>query len=484
MTRLADLFPDLTGVPAVCVGGVSLDSRAVRPNDLFLALSGSSHDGHRFVADAAAAGAVAVAGERPIDGCALPQITVPDLARRVSALAGALYGHPSAGLQTVAVTGTNGKTSVAYFCAWLARLLGRSAGFLGTVGWGRLEPERSLASANLTTADAVTLQARLRRLADDGVDFVALELSSHALAQHRADALTVDVAVFTNLSHDHLDYHRTMAAYGAAKARLFEFAGLRHAVLNTDDAFGQQLKARLRGQLALSEVTLGRAATLRAVRAAPAGLSWELRIDHQWHPVQAPLFGTHNAENLSAAILALHALGYDAADLVSAASSVRPPPGRLQAVSGPAGTPAVFVDYAHTPHALETVLAALRPHVAGRLICVFGCGGDRDPAKRGPMGRAVLAGADAAWLTTDNPRGEAPEAILQDVLDGLTDTTALVVNVDRAAAITGAIDAAGAHDLVLIAGKGHETYQEVDGVRLPFDDAAVAATALHNRKAR
>jgi UDP-N-acetylmuramoyl-L-alanyl-D-glutamate--2,6-diaminopimelate ligase len=472
--RLAQLFSDLPDVPEACVTGAALDSRLVSQGDLFIALAGAANDGHRHIDAAIAAGATAVATERPITDCAIPQVVAANLRRRVSSIAGEVFDHPSASLPCIAVTGTNGKTSVAFFAASLANAIGVNAAFMGTTGWGLVD---ALATAELTTADPITLQQRFRTLLDAGAGLVALELSSHALAQHRADGLSIDVAVFTNLTQDHLDYHKTMAAYGMAKRRLFDFASLKHVIVNTDGRFGAQLRDDCAKKVALEVVAYS--PDNLDVHASAAGLNWTLKTPFGTAHLMAPVFGAHNAGNISAALLALAALGYDFSALTAAVPRLMAPTGRLQLVnSAEPAQPRVFVDYAHTPDALSTVLRAVRPHCSGRLLCVFGCGGDRDPGKRAAMGRAVVALADHAWLTSDNPRTEDPMAIINDVVAGLGSADSVEVTVDRRAAIAAAIAAATPEDLLVIAGKGHETYQEVGVARLPFDDVAIARELL------
>lgn len=477
--QLAELFEDLTGVPDVNISGVQLDSRAVEPGDLFLAMKGLQFDGHGFIDAAIACGAVAVAAEQPVANCAVPLVVAQDLQQRVSLIASRVHGEPSKKLDCVCVTGTNGKTSVAHYCAELARLLGSKAAFLGTTGWGiASEP---LNTAELTTVDAVTLQRRLRRLVDAGAQLAALEVSSHALDQHRVDGLHLNVAVFTNLTRDHLDYHGTMRSYAAAKARLFELPQLQHAIVNVDDDYGVRLAEQCATTMGLQTLTYGlravdcaKSARIESLQASATGLAWRLVSPWGSSRVTAQVFGLHNAANITAAVLALANLGFDFAQLIEAVGALDAPPGRLQRVTPEQAPMQVFVDYAHTPDALSTVLQALRPHAAGQLLCVFGCGGDRDPGKRGPMGQAVIDHADKAWLTTDNPRTEDPMRIIEEVRANSIDDGKLISEVDRHAAIGAAIKAAKPGDLVVIAGKGHEGYQEIDGVRHPFDDVVVA----------
>ena len=524
MIALARLAPEGCDVPDLQVQGVALDSRRVTDGCLFLALQGDTSDGHDFISAAVANGAAAVFAQRPVADCEVPLVVVNNLAARVSHIAGEFFGHPSHHIDCVAVTGTNGKTSVAHFTAELAVELGLRAGFMGTTGWGVLgdtavgsadgvvAAATALQPATLTTADAVSLQERLHQLRADGVELVALELSSHALQQHRGDALGVDVALFTNLSRDHLDYHDSMAEYGAAKARLFEFPSLRGVALNADDEFGASLAQTLvvrsdqniqsprqsRPVLRLvSDKPNPDASSLQAERSEQAydntsqllriscltssgfGLNWELSTPWGTVALSSQVIGHYNAINISLAVAALALLGHDLKLIAAAVPALQAPRGRLQRI---AESPGVFVDYAHTPDALETVLQAARAHCVGRLICVFGCGGDRDAGKRGPMGQAVVRWADLGWLTSDNPRFEDPAVIIADVEAGLPQgalSSGKIRSVlDRRAAIAAAIAAAGPDDVVLITGKGHEDYQDIEGVRHPFDDARIAQDML------
>lgn len=500
MIALAHLVPEATELRDLRVRGVALDSRRVTTGSLFIALQGESSDGHDFIDAAVAKGAAAVFAERPVANCPVPLVVVDNLAERVSQIAGEFFAHPSRQFDCVAVTGTNGKTSVAHFTAMLAALLGVRAGFLGTTGWGFVTAKGAqLQPATLTTADAVSLQERLHELHEGGVGLVALELSSHALQQHRGAGLGIDIALFTNLSRDHLDYHGTMAHYGQAKARLFEFASLRGMAINADDAFGAELVATLEKRapakpvlrLVADSAPAAEAGTeqrqwlqIKKLTSNAEGMSWLLSSPWGEIELHSQVIGRYNAINISLAVAALALLGHDRELLAAAVPQLTAPVGRLQRVSH---SPGVFVDYAHTPAALETVLQAARAHCAGQLICVFGCGGDRDPGKRGPMGQAVAKYADVGWLTSDNPRFEDPAAIIADVELGVAQNpqarSKLRTVLDRRVAITQAIATAQSDDLVIIAGKGHEDYQDIAGVRHPFDDAVVAREALLTRDA-
>lgn len=495
-TNLKALAPDVPGMPEVQIEAVAIDSRRVTRGALFIALAGAEADGHDYIDAAIENGAVAVFAQRAVVDCPVPVVVVRDLASRVSHIAGEFFGHPSRSLACVAVTGTNGKTSVAHFVAALADQLGIKSGFLGTTGWGLVGTASSLTPAALTTADAISLQERLAELEKQGCELVALELSSHALQQSRGDALEVDVALFTNLTRDHLDYHGSMAAYGAAKARLFDFPSLKAAVFNADDSFGAQLAARAAERVGTDRVALAlvsEAAEMKAPnnpvslniskqRNHSAGMSWQLESPWGTAHIETGVIGSYNAVNLSLAIAALGLLGHDLQKIAQAVPYISAPAGRLQPVSEESTADfSVFVDYAHTPDALVSVLIAVRAHCSGRLICVFGCGGDRDKGKRAPMGQAVEQFADLGVLTSDNPRFEDPLAIIADVEAGLSANHKVQVQPDRKAAIALAIDNARANDVVVIAGKGHEDYQDVNGQQLPFDDLAVAREQLDRK---
>jgi UDP-N-acetylmuramoyl-L-alanyl-D-glutamate--2,6-diaminopimelate ligase len=488
-------------------GAVTLtgDSRAVRAGAGFCAWPGRQHDARRYVPQALAAGAAACLVEAEgLQALALAED------ERIAALAGLkaaaglvadrFFGRPSQALQVVATTGTNGKTSTAWWTAQALGALGRRCGVIGTLGIG--EPpaaggEAALADTGLTTPDALALHAALRGFADRGFAACAIEASSIGLAEHRLEGLAIAVAVFTNLTRDHLDYHGDMAAYGAAKRRLFDWPGLRAAVVNVADDFGAALADGLRagGSIDLWTVSLDGPArlTLRGLRETGAGMDFEIvethagaRFAQAAAPVQARVLGRFNAGNLLLVAGALRALGVPLADAAAALAAATPVPGRLQPVAG--SDVEVVVDYAHTPDALQQVLTALRPRAAargGRLWCVFGCGGDRDPSKRPLMGAIAARHADRVVLTSDNPRSEAPGVILAQILAGVAGHDEVDVIVDRREAIAFAVASAKAGDLVLVAGKGHEPYQEIAGVKRPFSDVeeARAALALRERRA-
>ena len=486
--RLAKLLPDVAAVPpALDISGLVQDSRALAPGDAFVAIGDFGPHGLLFAAEAVSAGASAVLFEPPVPvGVPAPPdgaIAVPGLRARLGAMADVFHGRPSAAMTTVGVTGTNGKTSTVQLLAQAWTLRGRIAGTIGTLGaglYGAPVPN------GFTTPLVLQLHALLAQLRDQGAQAVALEVSSHGLDQGRADGVHFGVAVFTNLTRDHLDYHGDMAAYGAAKARLFAWPGLQAAVINIDDAHGRMLHASLaagiRGIATSTRGQQGADVSAHAVVLDGAGIGFELGIGGARHRVRSPLLGRFNVDNLLAVAGALHALGDDAATIATTLGRLQPIAGRMNRLGGAPGQPLVVIDYAHTPDALEQALSSLRAHAQGRLVCVFGCGGDRDRGKRPQMAAIAERHAQAVVVTDDNPRDEDGDGIVADILGGFADADLVAVCRDRAAAIARAIADAGPGDIVLVAGKGHETYQEVHGVRHPFDDTRIALQALEARR--
>ncbi len=469
-------------------GSLRSDSRAVRAGDGFIAWPGGAQHGRQFVRAALTAGAAACVVEA--DGVAAwglddPRVaTLAGLKAAAGAIADLYFGRPGSRLDIVATTGTNGKTSTAWWTAQALTRLGRRCGVMGTLGTG--EPAAGkLQPTGLTTPDAVAVHAALRDFVDQGFAACALEASSIGLAEHRLAGAAIDVALFTNFTRDHLDYHGSMEAYWAAKRTLFSWPGLRAAVINIDDEQGALLAAELQSTpLEFWTVALNGPACLRGcnLHYTDAGLAMDVVEGTQSVPLQSTLVGDYNASNLLVVIGALRALGWPLADAVAAAAASTPVPGRLQrlAVAGLE----VVVDYAHTPDALDKVLLALRPLATargGRLWCVFGCGGNRDASKRPMMGAVAARGADQVVLTSDNPRDEPPELILAQILAGVSGHDEVEVIADRRAAIDEALTRAADGDVVLLAGKGHEDYQEVAGLRRPFSDLAEAQGALARR---
>ncbi len=494
MTRamlLSELLPGVPAVPAdLLVTGLVQDSRAVRQGDAFVAIgpyigAPTGLHGLGFAAQARDAGASAILFEPPVpEGLDAPAdaIAVQGLRTRMGAMADRFHGAPSRGMTMVGVTGTSGKTSTVQLIAQALQLRGRRSGTIGTLGAGLYGDARA---TGFTTPLVLQTHALLADLRDAGVDAVAMEVSSHALDQGRVDHVHYDVAVFTNLTRDHLDYHGDMDAYGAAKAKLFARDGLRAAVVNLDDAFGATLPARLPSGLPVTGTSARghAAAVVRAEHVAldASGIAFDLVLDGARHSIRSPLLGRFNVDNLLAVAGVLRALGEDVPAIVAALPQLQPIPGRMNRLGGHDGLPLVVVDYSHKPDPLQQALESLRGHLRGELICVFGCGGERDRGKRPQMARIAEQHADRVIVTDDNPRGEDGDAIVADIVAGFTRPDAAIVERDRRRAIERAIGAAGADDIVLIAGKGHETYQEVAGVKHGFDDTTVARAALEAR---
>ena len=479
---LAELLPDVDVPRGLVVRGLVQDSRTVQPGDAFVAIAGFGAHGLGFVEQARAAGASAILFEPPAPAdlpAPADAIAVPGLRARMGGMADRFNASPSRDMKMVGVTGTNGKTSTVQLLAQAWHLRGVRSGSVGTLGAGLYG---QVVATGFTTPLVLQMHALLAELRDAGAKAVAMEVSSHALDQGRVDGVHFDVAVFTNLTRDHLDYHGDMATYGAAKARLFAREGLQAAVVNVDDAFGRELLSSLPSQVRAVSVSSRGAdnASLRAenLRMDVSGIDFDLVIDGQEHAVQSRLLGRFNVDNLLAVAGALHALGETPAGIASILSQLQPIHGRMNRLGGENGKPLVVIDYAHTPDALEQALSSLREHAPSRLVCVFGCGGERDTGKRPQMARIAERLADAVIVTDDNPRGEDGDAIVADILAGFERADSAIVLRDRARAIAHAIGGAGAHDIVLVAGKGHEPYQEIAGVKHAFDDTLVAQEQL------
>ncbi len=490
---LAQLLPGHplpAGAGDLVVADMSLDSRALEPGTLFFAVPGASHDGRRFMGEAETAGCVAIVAEaRGFDSVvsrlpSIPVIRVEQLNRELSAIAGRFYGEPSHRMAVTGVTGTNGKTTCSHLLAQLFDLAGIPAGVLGTLGYGALEKGRApLTDTGMTTPDAIRTQQILAGFCEGGVEHVAMEVSSHSLDQHRVAAVRFDTAVFTNLSHDHLDYHGDLDSYGAAKARLFDTPGLRRAVINVDDSYGRRLLAALPDTLDKLGYSLGGEGKDRArvfaeqVRFRHDGVS--ARVTTPWGEgdLESHLLGEYNLGNLLAVLTAACAQGLAFDTVLRLLPRLRPVPGRMEIVD-PRHPVQVVVDYAHTPDALEKTLAALRRHCQGTLWCVFGCGGDRDPGKRPIMGEIAAKLADAVYVTDDNPRGEDAGTIRAAIMKGCPGATEIG---DRAKAIETATAALDTGDVLVVAGKGHETGQIIGEKTVPFSDheAVLAAAKRH-----
>lgn len=480
------------GVPASA--RLVLDSRRCRAGDVFVASAGVVGDGRNFIADAIASGASAVVYESDLTQQqrsqlgSIPALAVPNLPSILGSLAHAWWGYASDALTVVAITGTNGKTTTANWLAAALNRLGYPCGVIGTLGV--LDPQGVVKSGQLTTPDVISVHECLADLRDGGATHVVLEASSIGLDQNRLSAVTIDVGVFTNLTQDHLDYHVSMAAYAQAKARLFKRDELTLAVINIDDPWASQMMAGASSKVLTYGLVNGQAdLSVSQIRVESTGMWFDMRIGEQSLSVQTPFMGQYNVSNMLAVAAVLTHLKVSAADILTSLQSLPVVDGRLEPVVPIAKSvaqpnlPRVLVDYAHTPDALQRVLQTLKPLAQarkGRLWCVVGCGGNRDASKRPLMAQVAQAMADQAVFTSDNPRDEPIEAILQDMLTGLVDSTAGLVRVqkDRAVAILTAIWSAQPNDVVVLAGKGHETWQEMAGVRRPFDDRQWARLAL------
>jgi UDP-N-acetylmuramoyl-L-alanyl-D-glutamate--2,6-diaminopimelate ligase len=517
-TREGGLAPaEWKAIGALGIRRLANDSRAVRPGDTFVAYPGQSRDGREYIPQALDHGAASVlwerAGLRWNPQWRAPNLGVRQLRRHAGEIANRVHGRPSARLYVIGVTGTNGKTTCSQWIAQALTRAGRRCAVIGTLGYGLRAPLKPLVN---TTPDALWLHAQLAEFSRRGAQAVAMEVSSIGLDQDRVAGVEFDVALFTNLSRDHLEYHRTLRRYGAAKARLFAWETLRHAVVNLDDDFGAALARRIR-RPGLKVIGYGFGTTRGAPVArvtgsnlvtSARGVSFDAKTPWGTARVTSPVLGRHNAYNLLGTLAVLLASGVTLQQAVAALSTLKPVPGRLQRLGG-GPRPLVVVDYAHTPDALEQALLTLRDLLSssgsgvpgsgsdarkqrGRnskldtrnpeLICVFGCGGDRDRGKRPQMGRVAAALADRVVVTSDNPRGEDPRRIIDDIVGGVRGAGGgMVIEPDRRAAILHAVREARRGDIVLLAGKGHETYQEIRGARRPFSDAAVAQEAVARR---
>ena len=470
-------------------GTLHCDSRKVAKGDGFIAWPGAATDGRRHVPAAIAQGAAACLVERDgVEGFGFESDAIASYAqlkRATGPIAAEYFGHPADHLDVLAVTGTNGKTSTAW---WLAQALsnaGIACGVVGTLGTGR-PPQVEF--VGLTTPDPVLLQRRFRKFVDDGARACAIEASSVGIVERRLDGTRIRVAMFTNFTQDHLDYHGTMDAYWDAKFELFRWPGLQAAVVNIDDEKGRTLATELEGT-ALDLWTISCAAPARLaarnIGYGDEGLRFDVCEGSDAIALATGVIGQYNVSNLLGVIAAMRAMGVSLQDAVEACGALLPVPGRMERIVE-RGKPLVAVDYAHTPDALAKALHALRPLAqrrGGELWCIFGCGGDRDPTKRPLMAAVVEKNADHVVVTSDNPRSEKPENIISQVLLGLSHAKCVEVQADRAMAIAETIREAGADDVILIAGKGHEDYQEVADVKHPFSDRAHAEAALRRRGA-
>jgi UDP-N-acetylmuramoyl-L-alanyl-D-glutamate--2,6-diaminopimelate ligase len=491
---LAELTAGIVNVPAgIVVSDVTLDSRAAAPGALFLACRGRTHHGLQFAQQAIARGARAVLYEGAEGGT--DQVSqfgsdifvaaVPQLSRHVGTIADRFFGAPSQALTVAGITGTNGKTTCAWLLAQALQFCRRPAAYMGTLGFG-VPP--SLTMTEHTTSDVVSVHRQLAALKKLGAECVSMEVSSHALDQERVAGVRFNTAAFTNLTRDHLDYHGTMDAYGAAKARLFDLPALANRVINVDDAFGAQLAAQLSPARlvittradAAAVSSLRDAELVRASHVTPDVSGLTIGIESSWglSELTVPLIGEFNVENVLTVLAVLLAWNIPLAHAARALAQCKAPSGRMEMFRGRGVAPLAIVDYAHTPDALAKALRAARMHCRGKLRVVFGCGGDRDAGKRPQMGRLAAELADDVVVTDDNPRTEDAARIVADILAGIERGPTPVVEHDRALAIRTALQRSGCNDVVVIAGKGHEDYQIYGTVRRPFSDQAVVSAAL------
>jgi UDP-N-acetylmuramoyl-L-alanyl-D-glutamate--2,6-diaminopimelate ligase len=485
---------NLTAIDQLGIRRLASDSRCLTRGDAFVAYPGETQDGRRYIAQAIARGAACVLWEkrgfRWKAEWRVPNVGVAQLRARAGIIANRVYGEPSARLRMIGVTGTNGKTTCSHWIAQAMNHCGQCTAVIGTLGYGLRKAVHPLVN---TTPDAVWLHAQLANFLRRGARAVSMEVSSIGLDQDRVAGVQFDAALFTNLTRDHLDYHRTMRHYRRSKQRLFECESLRHAIVNLDDDFGAELAQRVRRRglrvlgygfesRVLDARRLPRVIGTKLVAGA-GGMRFDVKTPWGSATIESPLIGRHNASNLLGSLATLLASEIKFEDAVAALGKLKSVPGRMQKLGG-GRLPLVVVDYAHTPDALEHVLRSLRELMidgGSRLICVFGCGGNRDRGKRPLMGKVATQFADCVVITNDNPRSEDPLAIIADIRKGARGD--YVVEPDRRRAIARALREARRGDFVLVAGKGHENYQEVAGVRRPFSDVAVARAQLQGRRA-
>lgn len=484
---LGQLLSDLSLADAekLSVGPLVLDSRRVTPGDTFVALAGAHQDGSQFIDQALQQGAGLILTEGQVADCtplakSVYQVTVPELRQRLSAIAGAWFGAPSQSMSMVAITGTNGKTTCSH---WLAQVLNAPqtpAASIGTLGYGLAG--QPLTMTGLTTPDAIATQQILAELKADGAGSVVMEVSSHSLDQGRVAGVEFDVAVFTNIGRDHLDYHGSMDNYVASKTRLMKFSSLRAAVINLDDLYADFFLQALLPEVKRLTYSLREAADFgfKNIEYRLEGVAATLITPEGNFDVELPVWGEFNLQNILAVLATGYSLCQPLSNLVAALPRLQPVAGRLELVDRGADL-TVLVDFAHTPDALCSVLSAIRQHSTQRLWCVFGCGGDRDSGKRPLMAEIAEHIADEIVVTSDNPRSESPQEIINDVMGGFARPEKVHSIPDREAAIRYAINNASAGDCILIAGKGHENYQLIGSERLPFSDVAVARLALKDR---
>ena len=485
---LAALLKNICIVPSVLdcrVYGVALDSRKVKKGDLFIALKGFSSTARAYVPQAIANGAVAVLIEGDKSGLKICEdgdsleLFIPDLKRYVGKIADRFFGSPSKHMKVVGVTGTNGKTSVSQYLADVLSGLGNKAGVIGTLGYGM---PGELEVATHTTPDVVKVQQVLANLRGQGATTAAMEVSSHGLDQGRVDEVNFTGAVFTNLSRDHLDYHKSMDAYGEAKKALFLKPGLSFVVVNFDDEYGRSLVNSLPDSTRVISYGISQPADISVDRVQYSKKGIHAELSGSWGSAQlrCELLGAFNLSNVLAVVGVALAMGYKIEEICRSVAELKPVTGRMQTYNAE-GQPAVIIDYAHTPDALVNALQAVKQHSNGKVWCVFGCGGDRDKGKRPMMAEAAEKYADRVVVTDDNPRNEDATDIVADIVEGFSNDSCMQVVHDRQTAIEQTIERANEHDMILIAGKGHEDYQDVAGRKLPYSDIAVVEGYLKSR---
>lgn len=487
--KISQLLKDIIPVASdndPAVTGLCSDSRQLQPGNCFFALKGYHQDGRNYIQNAIQEGACAVIvdQEAPFnEEVAVPVFTIPGLTSKLGEIAARFYNRPSDQMIMIGVTGTNGKTSISQYIAKSLEMAGTSCGILGTLGYGF---PNKLTPSNHTTSDALSLQKQLAELHDQGAVAIAMEVSSHALEQYRTGGIVFDIGIFTNLTRDHLDFHGSMENYGAAKKKLFYSKGLKNAIINVDDAFGEQLAKELKNKVNLYTYGLEASSLSEpSVHASQINLNAKgitAKIISPWGEGQlrSRLLGRFNLSNLLAVLSTLCLLEVPFHTALEYLSQLQNVPGRMQ-VFGGGKSPTVVVDYAHTPDALQQVLTALREHTHGTLWCLFGCGGDRDKGKRPEMGQIAERYSDQLIITDDNPRTEDPSVIVSEIMSGLLCPWAAEIEHDRGAAIAHVISCAQPGDVVLVAGKGHETYQIIGEEKFPFSDSEHIQSQLRLR---
>lgn len=469
--------------------GLQLDSRHIVPGDLFFATIGSNVDGRAYIAEAIAKGAVAVCVEDPVsDDVVLvsdtPMIAVENLSQQVSAIASQFYGNPSHYLKVVGVTGTNGKSSICFSLVSLLNSLGVKSAMIGTVGVGF---PGGFETSSLTTPNPIEVQKLLALFLEQGAEVVAMEVSSHALCQYRIEGVTFEVAVFTNLTRDHLDYHGSMECYGAAKRQLCTSLKPNHIVLNADDDYAAATAKEVTHTNDIAFYSVNEqcdqpnCCKATHVVSTVSSISTEVCLFEEKIQLELNAVGIFSLSNLLAVLSVLSVLRVNLESIATAIKNLPSVPGRMESFAAE-GLPTVFVDYAHTPDAMEHVLSELKSVCVGKLYCIFGCGGDRDRGKRAEMAKIAAELSDICVVTNDNPRNEDPEQIIQDIVNGFEDMSKVIVEQDRAKAIKSTMMMASDNDVILVAGKGHEAYQLIGDQRLPFSDVAEVQKTLEEKR--